>query len=243
MSTRIVRTMLVAVPLLIIAMVGALGYVAAQAKPGNYISGKDDLGSAPAWTLTDQNGKTVSSAAFQDKVQVVTYLFPYCTTFCPAETHVLAELEADLRSAGLNGKRVQMVAFNVDPENTGPKQMRTFLQQYGVSPADPSWTYVTGSLTDIQHVVQNGYGVYFEKILRTQEAKDIVREKQLGEYTPEPEVANPMYNAVKPVYDIVHNDQIDVVAPGGRIAKIFSAGASVSETDLYQAVQHAISDR
>ncbi|BEP14298.1 hypothetical protein acdb102_26090 [Acidothermaceae bacterium B102] len=243
MSTRIVRTMLVAVPLLIIGIVGSLGYVAAQAKPGNYVSGQLDLGTAPDWTLTDQNGKTVSSAEFQDKVMVVTYLFPYCTTFCPAETHVLAELEADLRSAGLNGKRVQMVAFNVDPEATGPAQMRAFLQQYGVSPADPGWSYVTGSLADIQHVVQNGYGVYFEKILRTDEAAQIAKEKKLGTYTPEPEVANPLFDKAKPNYDIVHNDQIDVVAPGGKISKIFSAGASVSETDLYAAVQQAITAR
>ena len=243
MSTRVVRTMLVAVPLLIIAIVGSLGYVAAQAKPGNYVSGRLDLGTAPAWTLTDQNGKTVSSADFQNKVMVVTYLFPYCTTFCPSETHVLAELEADLRSAGLNGKRVQMVAFNVDPEATGPAQMRTFLQQYGVSPSDPGWSYVTGSLADIQHVVQNGYGVYFEKILRTDEAKQIAREKQLGTYTPEPEVANPLFDLAKPDYDIVHNDQIDVVAPGGKISKIFSAGAAVSETDLYAAVQQAVTAR
>ena len=41
----------------------------------------------------------------------------------------------------------------------------------------------------------------------------------------------------------MHNDQIDVVAPGGKIAKIFSAGASVSETDLYAAVQQAITAR
>ncbi len=243
MSTRVVRTLLVAVPLLIIAMVGSLGYVAAQAKPGNYVSGKLDLGTAPAWTLTDQNGKTVSSTAFADKVMVVTYLFPYCTTFCPAETHVLAELEADLKTAGLNGKRVQLVAFNVDPANTGPTQMRAFLKEYGVDPSDPSWSYVTGSLADIDHIVQNGFGVYFQSILRTDEAKQIAQEKALGTYTYEPEVKNPLFDQAKPTYDIVHNDQIDVVAPGGRIAKIFSAGASVSETDLYTAVRQAIDAR
>src|SRR5438105_11349661 len=124
MSTRVVRALLVVVPLLIIGIVGSLGYVAARAKPGNYVSGRLDLGSAPDWTLTDQNGRTVSSAEFEDKVMVVTYLFPYCTTFCPAVTHVLTELEADLKTAGLNGKRVQIVAFNVDPGNTGPKEMR-----------------------------------------------------------------------------------------------------------------------
>src|SRR3954447_14797029 len=177
MSTRVVRTLLIAVPLLIIGIVGSLGYVAAQAKPGNYVSDRLDLGSAPAWTLTDQNGKTVSSTQFDNKVMVVTYMFPYCTTFCPAITHVLTELEADLKTAGLNGKRVQIVAFNVDPDNTGPKEMSTFLQQYGVDPSDPGWTYVTGSKTEIDHIVQNGFGVYFESILRTDEAKQIAAEK------------------------------------------------------------------
>src|SRR3954451_23990118 len=155
MSTRAVRTLLVAVPLLIIGVVGGLGYVAAQAHPGNYVSNREDLGDAPAWTLTDQNGKAVSSTDFAGKVIVTTYLFPYCTTLCPAETHTLAALEADLKTAGLAGKRVQIVAFNVDPENTGPREMRAFLQQYGVDPHDPSWSFVTGSPTDIQHVVRD----------------------------------------------------------------------------------------
>jgi protein SCO1 len=242
-STRTVHAMLVAVPLLIVSAAGGLGYVALQDKPGNYVSNKEDLGTAPPWTLTDQNGKTVSSTAFAGKVQVVTYLFPYCTTFCPAETHVLASLEADLKDAGLAGKRVQLVAFNVDPEDTGPAQMRTFLQQYGVNPKDPSWSFVTGSPADISHVVQDGYHVYFQKILLTDEAKQIAQEKLLGEYTTEPVVPNALQAAAKPNYDIVHNDQIDVVAPDGHVASIFAAGASVSETDLYEAVQHAITDR
>ena len=54
---------------------------------------------------------------------------------------------------------------------------------------------------------------------------------------------NALQAKVKPKYDIVHNQQIDVVAPDGHISSLFSAGASVSETDLYQAVQHAITDR
>src|SRR3954447_24692530 len=87
MSTRVVRSLLVAVPLLILGIVGGLGYVAAQAHPGNYVSNREDLGTAPDWPLTDQNGKRVSSIDFAGKVVVATYLFPYCTTLCPAETH------------------------------------------------------------------------------------------------------------------------------------------------------------
>ncbi|MDX6227899.1 MAG: hypothetical protein QOI76_1289 [Frankiales bacterium] len=243
MSTRMVRTLLVAVPLLLVAAAGGLGYVAAQAKPGNYVAAKEQYGNAPSWTLTDQNGKTVSSADFAGKVQVVAYLFPYCTTFCPAETHVLSALEADLKDAGLAGKRVQLVAFNVDPENTGPSEMRGFLQEYGVSPADPSWSYLTGTPTQIKQVVNDGYHVFYERISLADEAKQVAKEKQRGTYTPAAVVPNSLQAAAKPTYDIVHNQQINVVAPDGRIAAVFSEGSVVSETDLYQAVQHAITDR
>ncbi|MDX6246215.1 MAG: hypothetical protein QOE76_3938 [Frankiales bacterium] len=243
MSTRIVRTLLVAVPLLLVGGAAGLGYVAAQAKPGNYVAAKTQYGNAPSWTLTDQNGKTVSSSDFAGKVQVVAYLFPYCTTFCPAETHVLSALEADLKDAGLAGKRVQLVAFNVDPENTGPTEMRAFLQEYGVSPTDPSWSYLTGTADQVRHVVNDGYHVYYQKISLADEAKQVLKEKQLGTYTPATVVPNSLTAAAKPSYDIVHNQQIDVVAPDGRVASIFSEGSQVSETDLYQAVQHAITDR
>jgi cytochrome oxidase Cu insertion factor (SCO1/SenC/PrrC family) len=242
-STRVVRTLLVAVPLLIVTSVGGLGYAAYQGRPGNYVSSKTEYGNAPSWTLTDQNGKTVSSDSLAGKVQVVSYMFPYCRTFCPAMTHVMAALEADLKDAGLAGKRVQLVAFNVDPANTGPTQMRTFLQQYGVSPTDPAWTYVTGTPAQIQHVVNDGYHVFFQQISLADESKQIAKEKQEGTYTPETPVPNALQAKAKPDYDIVHNQQIDVVAPDGHIAALFSAGASVSETDLYEAVQHAINDR
>jgi protein SCO1/2 len=242
-STRTVRTMLVAVPVLILTCVGGLGYAAWQGKPGNYVAAKEQYGNAPSWTLTDQNGKTVSSSDFAGKVQVVTYLFPYCTTDCPAETHVLSALEADLKDAGLAGKRVQLVAFNVDSENTGPAEMRAFMQEYGVSPTDPSWSYLTGTPEQIRHVVSDGYHVYYEKISLVDEAKQVLKEKQLGTYTPARVVPNALQAAAKPDYDIVHNQQIDVVAPDGRVASLFSQGSEVSETDLYQAVQHAITDR
>ncbi|MGA7540332.1 MAG: SCO family protein, partial [Steroidobacteraceae bacterium] len=45
-----------------------------------------DFGPAPHYTLTNQLGETVSSTRFAGKVQVVTFLFPYCTTYCPLIT-------------------------------------------------------------------------------------------------------------------------------------------------------------
>jgi cytochrome oxidase Cu insertion factor (SCO1/SenC/PrrC family) len=121
--------------------------------------------------------------------------------------------------------------------------MRAFMQEYGVSPTDPSWSYLTGTPDQIRHVVSDGYHVYYEQISLVDEAKQVLKEKQLGTYTPAKVVPNYLTAQAKPDYDIVHNQQIDVVAPDGRVASLFSEGSEVSETDLYQAVQHAITDR
>ena len=55
------------------------GYRTAQAWPGNAAG----YGPAPSFTLTDQTGHAIASTHFRGKVQVVSFLFPYCTTDCP----------------------------------------------------------------------------------------------------------------------------------------------------------------
>jgi len=41
------------------------------------------LAAAPSYTMTNQLGEAVSSSGFAGKIQVVSFLFPYCTTMCP----------------------------------------------------------------------------------------------------------------------------------------------------------------
>jgi len=89
------------------------------------------LGQAPEFRgLTNQLGESVDSSRFAGKVQVVTFLFPYCTTYCPVITAHQAGLESTLRLGGLQDK-VGVVAYNVDPGGTGTAQMREFLKEYG----------------------------------------------------------------------------------------------------------------
>jgi protein SCO1 len=99
----------------------------------------------------------------RDKIQLVTFLFPYCTTLCPLITAHLVNLEnLGLRPNGIEDK-VEIVSFEVDPAHTGPPQMRAFLRQYGWNPQDPHWQYLTGSPADVRRVVQNGFGVWYKR--------------------------------------------------------------------------------
>jgi protein SCO1/2 len=87
------------------------------------------LGHAPEYTLINQLGHKVSSKSYNGKARVVTFLFPYCNGYCPLIAHNFVSLERVLKTAGI-ADRVQLIAFNVDPENTGPAQMKTFQMQY-----------------------------------------------------------------------------------------------------------------
>lgn len=205
---------------------------------GGYFLGRRDgaasratlpvIANAPAYRLTNQLGQNVASHDFHGKVQLVTFLFPYCTTLCPLIAAHLATLETmDLRPAGLADK-VQIVSFDVDPEGTGPKQMREFLSQYGWDPKDTHWQYLTGSPQDIQRVVQKGFSVWYQRVADSD--SDAANPMQ-------PEVANKLADQAHVNYDIVHNDVLEIVDQQGRIRKIYDDADTISPSDLAQQIE------
>ncbi len=193
-----------------------------------------DLGMAPRYQLTNQLGQKVSSQAFAGKVQIVTFLFPYCTTYCPLITAHLIGLEHVLKDAGLRAK-VEIVAFNVAPADTGPKQMREFLAQYGWDPRDPHWQYLTGARAQIRRVVTDGFHVAYARVMDKQGADSAVLSDP-GQ-TPQLSIANPLAARAKPDYDVAHNDAIEIVGPHGHIRKIYDDADVVSNQRLLRDVK------
>lgn len=188
---------------------------------------------APSYAMTNQLGDKVSSRAFRGKVQLVTFLFPYCTTMCSLIAVHLTNFEnGTLRLAGLADK-VVIVAFDIDPYNTGAQQMRVFLAQYGWNPADTHWQYLVGTPPEIRRVVSQGFGIWYKRISLASQAADdrnnagIVR----------PDVANQLAARSHVDYDMVYDDILEVVDQRGRIRKIFENADTVGSQQLLTVVQ------
>ena len=216
-----------------LALVGAGFWLGAWFGPKTVVAGRQklpDYGAAPAWQLTDQTGKPVSSTAFAGKVQVVTFLFPYCTTYCPLITAHLVGFERLLQDAGAADK-VSIVAFNLAPSDAGLPQMRTFLKQYGWNPADRHWEYLTGPDAQIRRVVTKGFHVAFQRVPDSERDIDAVVQ------TPQPVVENPLAAKVKPGYDISHNDALEIVDTHGHIRRIYDQADVLSNDALWQDVR------
>lgn len=238
MSTS--RTWLVAVALLAcIVLAGVAGWSLGRSSsiPGAHHPADAMLGKAPSYhDLVDQLGQHVDSRQFKGKVQLVTFLFPYCTTYCPLIAAHLVGFEHVLRQSGLQDK-VQLVAFDVDPSGTGPKQMRAFMKEYGWNPHDLHWQYLTGKPATIRRVVTKGFHIaYYKESDSEEQASGSTQNAQ----TPQPTVVNPLAQKARVNYDVTHNDGLVVIGPGGNIRRVYDQADLVSPQQLLTQVQNLL---
>ena len=111
-------------------------------------------GIAPAFRLTDVQGRTVSLADLRGSTVVLTFLDPVCTTDCPI---IAQELKATNALLGADAGTVHFVAVVANPIYRSAANMAAFDRQEGLD-TQANWTYLTGSLAALQSV-WNAYGV------------------------------------------------------------------------------------
>ena len=109
---------------------------------------------APAFTLIDQEGASVSLADLSGKWVLLDFIYTLCPGPCPILTgihvDVQKQLPAELR------ERVHFVSISLDPTRDTPEAMKAYALARG---ADLSrWSFLTGEARAIQDVLSD-YGV------------------------------------------------------------------------------------
>ncbi len=229
-----------ALALVAVALAGSVGWLLGHQVPKPHRA-LPVLFKAPEFRgLINQNGIQLSSAHFRGKALVVTFLFPYCNTFCPVVATHLVGFENLLASTPLAG-RVDVVAFDVDPGDTGPRQMRDFLREYGWNPANPRWQFLTGRPTQIRRVVSGGYHVDYQKVPDSPASAPASTQASpalaVAGSDPQPIVANPLATRADVDYDITHEDVMMIVDPQGRVRRIYDQADAVGKMRLLRDVR------
>jgi cytochrome oxidase Cu insertion factor (SCO1/SenC/PrrC family) len=147
-----------------VAAVGAIGLIvlgaapmaAAQASPvADTILAQAINGSsapenfpAPAFRLTDQDGRTVTLASLRGKVVLLTFLDDTCSVDCPL-------IAQEFRQAGqllsADSSHVELVAVNYNPIDIQVGYLQAFDRQEGLDGV-PNWLYLTGTRAQLQQV-------------------------------------------------------------------------------------------
>lgn len=106
--------------------------------------------SAPAFTLVDQTGRTVSLADLVGQILIVDFIFTRCPGPCPIMTGRHVELQR-LLSPELRG-RVHFVSISLDPAHDTPAVLTAYASARGADLSD--WSFLTGPEAEVAEVVR-----------------------------------------------------------------------------------------
>jgi len=125
------------------------------------------LGDVPAFSLTDQNGQTVTPDTFKGKPWLATFIFTRCAGPCPVITGKMAAFQHSIKAPNL-----QFASFTVDPEYDTPPVLKQYAQKFG---ADESrWRFLTG---DKDSVLATAKKMFITALPATQDQPIIHSEK------------------------------------------------------------------
>ncbi len=103
------------------------------------------------FSLTNQNGKTVTQHNYDDKIYVADFFFTTCQTICPIMTDHMVEIQEKLK----NDSEVLLLSHSVTPEIDSVAQLKKYAVEKGVD--DDKWNLVTGDKKAIYELARKSY--------------------------------------------------------------------------------------
>jgi protein SCO1/2 len=108
------------------------------------------LGDVPAFQLTDQQGRTFSSAsALYGHVWVADFVFTNCEGPCPRMSSHMHNLQTKTEGA------VKLVSFTVDPKRDTPEVLAEYSKKFGVDAN--RWSFLTGTVATLNMLDQDAF--------------------------------------------------------------------------------------
>lgn len=147
---------------------------------------------APGFTLTDQNGKTISLLSLRGKSVVLEFMDPNCTDICPIVSQEFVDAYHNL---GSSAKNVAFVAINVNKYHLSTSDVAKFTNEHGLN-AISNWHFFTGPLTTLSSV-WNAYGI---SVVAPSPTADVQHSSEIffiGPHGHERYIASPIVNHTK----------------------------------------------
>lgn len=150
------REALIPYLLLLAAVVAGILWHLSGALPGlgrTTVGGRIDIGGP--YRLINQDGKSVSSADFHGRYQLIYFGYSYCPDVCPTTLGVIAEA---LRKLGSDQDRIVPIFITIDPARDTPHILKQYMAAFG-----PRFVGLTGSASQIS-AAEKEFHVYAKKV-------------------------------------------------------------------------------
>ena len=103
------------------------------------------------FSLTNQNGKTITQEDYRDKIYIADFFFTTCPSICPIMTKNMVEIQNHI----VNEDDVMLLSHTVTPEIDSGPQLKKYALEEGV--LDNKWNLVTGDKKQIYELARKSY--------------------------------------------------------------------------------------
>lgn len=114
----------------------------------------ETIGSVPAFSFTDQHGKTISNSDYKDKVYIVEFFFTTCPSICPIMNENMVKIQREF----FGNPKVGIASFTIDPEHDTPEVLKEYAQKNGITKLQ--WHLLTGEKDEIFKLANEGFNLY-----------------------------------------------------------------------------------
>jgi protein SCO1/2 len=129
----------------------AMGYSMWKASLRRDVEQLPVIRAVPEFSLTDQNGQTVTKDDLRGHIWIADFIFTRCAGPCPLMTARMLEMQKAL----VKTPEVKLVSVTVDPAYDTPEVLKAYAE---ANFADPDrWKFLTGDKAVIEKLVTEGF--------------------------------------------------------------------------------------
>jgi protein SCO1/2 len=103
------------------------------------------------FSLTNQNGETITQDTYKDKIYVADFFFTTCQTICPIMTDHMYQIQKEI----MNDDDIMLLSHSVTPKIDSVAQLKRYAEKKGV--IDRKWNLVTGDKKHIYELARKSY--------------------------------------------------------------------------------------
>lgn len=103
------------------------------------------------FSLTNQNGETITQDHYKDKIYIADFFFTTCPTICPIMTKNMADIQSRIK----DDQEVLLLSHSVTPVIDSVAQLKKYADEQGV--LDSKWNLVTGNKEQIYALARKSY--------------------------------------------------------------------------------------
>ena len=103
------------------------------------------------FSLTNQNGKTITQRDYKDKIYIADFFFTTCPTICPVMTKNMAGIQEQI----IDDDDVLLLSHSVTPVIDSVAQLKKYALEKEVN--DAKWNLVTGDKKQIYQLARKSY--------------------------------------------------------------------------------------